>query len=63
MNTETLNNILADYGFSSVLDGACETQAEYLSVLADAWPACDQTDDDRDAFIKAEHAIRAFFNA
>jgi hypothetical protein len=63
MQTDTLNNLLADYGFPSVLDGACETQSEYLSVLAHAWGHCDQSDDDRDAFIKAEHAIRAYFNA
>lgn len=61
-NMDALNNILADYGFPSVLDGACETQADYLSVIGDAWLACDQTDEDRNACIKAEHAIRAFFN-
>ena len=60
---DALNNILADYGFLSVLDGLCVTQADYLSVIGDAWLACDQTDEDRDACIKAEHAIRAFFNA
>lgn len=58
-----LNDILADYGFPSVLDGACETQADYLSVIGDAWLACDQTDEDRDACVRADHAIRAFFAA
>lgn len=60
---DALNTILADYGFPSVLDGACETQADYLSVIGDAWLACDQTDEDHDACVKAEHAIRAFFAA
>ena len=60
---DELNTILADYGFPSVLDGACETQADYLSVIGDAWLACDQTDEDRDACVKAEHAIRSFFAA
>ena len=34
MKTDTLNNILADYGFTSVLDGACETQAERFLTAA-----------------------------
>lgn len=59
-----LRNTLVDLGFPSVLemdDNA--TMRDYRSVLNDAWPQCDQTSDDADAFELAHDAIDSAFRA
>jgi len=54
----TLHELLTDLGFPSVADLADNAIAyDYYSTIADAWGACDQTDDDVDACVRARDAI------
>lgn len=60
----TLRNDLADLGFPSVLDMPGDASMhDYYTTIADAWSACDQTDDDVDAIVRARDAIFNAFNA
>lgn len=57
----TLRNALADLGFPSVLDMPEDSNMhDYYSTIADAWGACDKTEEDVDACVRARDAI---FNA
>jgi hypothetical protein len=57
----TLHEVLTDLGFPSVLDmDDTASMHDYYLTIADAWGACDQTDEDVDATVRARDAI---FNA
>lgn len=58
-----LNETLADLGFPSVYELEAGTLREYRSILADAWPQCDQTEEDAHAFDLAHAAIDHAFRA
>ena len=60
----TLQEVLTDLGFPSVADLAYNAIAyDYYSTIADAWGACDQTDDDARACDAARILIDYAFNA
>lgn len=58
-----LNETLADLGFPSVYDLHEPTIGAYYSTISDAWSACDQTDEDVDAIVRARDAIFNAFHA
>lgn len=59
-----LRNDLADLGFPSVLDmDDSATIRDYYSTVADAWDACDQTDEDAFACDAARIMIDSAFRA
>lgn len=59
-----LRNDLADLGFPSVLDmDDTATIRDYYSTVADAWSACDQTDEDAIACDAARIMIDSAFGA
>lgn len=61
---ETLRNDLAYLGFPSVLDMPEDAGIrDYYSTVADAWAACDQTDEDGHACDTARILIDYAFRA
>jgi hypothetical protein len=58
----TLHDVLADLGFPSVHDMPENAPiGDYYRTIADAWGACDQTDDDAAAIDSALARIRLAF--